>query len=102
MSPVASAATGAKAENESFPTGKSSARISSIRPSASTTPRPSPIAAPRTPSRAASPSTEPVILQRPAPSVRSMPISRVRWKTVMLKELKIRKPPTNRAMAAKK
>ncbi len=60
------------------------------------------MAAPRTPSRAASRSTEPVILQRPAPRVRSMPISRVRWKTVMLKELKIRKPPTNRAIAAKK
>jgi hypothetical protein len=42
------------------------------------------------------------MLQRPAPRVRSMPISRVRWKTVMLNELKIRKPPTKRAIAAKK
>ena len=31
-----------------------------------------------------------------------MPISRVRWKTVMLNELKMRKPPTKRAIAAKK
>ena len=48
-SPVATAATGAKAEKESCPTGKSSARINSIRPRARATPRPSPIAAPRTP-----------------------------------------------------
>ena len=64
-SPVARAATGAKAVKESCPTGKSSVRINSIKPSASRTPSPSPIAAPRTPSRAASRSTEPVI--RPAP-----------------------------------
>ncbi len=100
--PVATAATGAALEKARSPTGKSSARINSISPTASATPSPRPSTAPSTPSSAASRSTDPVILQRPAPSVRSIPISRVRWKTVMLNELKIRKPPTNRAIAAKK
>ena len=65
-------------------------------------PRPSPSTAPRIPRSAASRSTEPVIFRRGVPSVRSIPISRVRWSTVMLKALKIRKPPTKRAIAAKK
>jgi hypothetical protein len=65
-------------------------------------PRPTPSATPTRPSSAASVSTERVTMPRVAPSVRSIPISRMRWKTVMLKELKIRKPPTNSAIAAKK
>ena len=58
--------------------------------------------APITPSAAASSRTERTIIGRVAPSVRCMPISRMRWSTVMLKLLKIRKPPTNSAMPAKK
>ena len=49
MSPVATAAIGAKPENARSPTGKLSARISAISPSASATPSPSPSTAPSTP-----------------------------------------------------
>ena len=41
-------------------------------------------------------------MRREAPSVRSMPSSRMRWSTVMLKLLRIRKPPTNSATPEKK
>ncbi len=85
------------------PTGKSSpSRISLTRPSASSTPRPSPSTQPTTPSASASRRTARTTIGRVAPRVRSMPSSRVRWSTVMLKALKIRKPPTKRAIAAKK
>ena len=39
---------------------------------------------------------------REAPSVRSIPSSRMRWSTVMLKLFRIRKPPTNSATPEKK
>ena len=46
--------------------------------------------------------TELIAMRREAPSVRSIPSSRMRWSTVMLKLFRIRKPPTNSATPEKK
>ncbi len=86
----------------SAPTGISMPRMSSISPDASPSPSPSPSTLPNTPMTAASVRIVRVTRPREAPSVRNVPISRIRWSTVMLKELRIRKPPTNSAIPEKK
>ena len=75
----------------SIPTALNSAR----NPAAITRPANTPITDAATPIARLSVSTERRTWRREAPSVRSRPISRVRWATVMLKVLKIRKPPTS-------
>ena len=101
--PVAAAAATAQPTKRTSPTGTSStSRVITTRPCASATPSPSPRTVPITPSSAASIRTVRVTIPRVAPSVRSIPISRMRCSTVMLNELKMRKPPTNSAIAAKK
>ncbi len=101
-SPVATAAAKAIQVRRRSPTGKPTSRISAIRATASASPSPRPRGAPTSPIAPASSRTERTIIGRVAPRVRCIPISRMRWSTVMLKLLKIRKPPTNSAMPAKK
>ena len=68
---------------------------SSLIPYAKATPPSSPSAAPSRPSVSASIPTVVRIWRRDAPSVRSIPNSRVRWATVIENVLKIWKAPTN-------
>ena len=86
------------------PTGKSSARIELDQRRAPAGRRARGRAPQPDDARAAPPRAAPSAVIRPAvaPSVRSMPISRVRWKHGHVEALKIRKPPTKRAIAAKK
>jgi hypothetical protein len=100
--PIAAAVMAALALTSRVPTGTSLPRIGEIRPDASPRPSASPNTVPATPITSASVSTEPVAIRGDAPSVRSMPSSRMRWSTVMLKLFRIRKPPTNSATPEKK
>ncbi len=68
---------------------------SSLMPNAKATPPASPNAAPSRPSTSASSTTVASSCGRDAPSVRSIPNSRVRWATVIENVLKIWKAPTN-------
>ncbi len=68
---------------------------SSLIPNAKPTPPASPSAAPSRPSTSASKPTVASSCGREAPSVRSMPNSRVRWATVIENVLKIWNAPTN-------
>ena len=74
---------------------------SAARPGASASPHAMPISEASTPITNVSASTERSTWPREAPSVRSSANSFVRWATVTLKVLKIRKLPTSSATAAK-
>ena len=100
--PMKAATIAAPALTWSVPTGTLMPRINEMSPEASSRPSPSPSTVPTIPRIRASTRTELVAMRRDAPSVRSMPSSRMRWSTVMLKLFRIRKPPTNRATPEKK
>ena len=101
--PMKAAVIAAPALTWSVPTGTPMPRISEMSPDASSRPSPSPSTVPDDPEeRAPRSRTELIAMRREAPSVRSMPSSRMRWSTVMLKLLRIRKPPTNSATPEKK
>ncbi len=68
-----------------------------FRAAAKPIPAGTPSPAPRMPRKSASRIVPPRIWRRLAPSVRSMPNSRIRWATVIEKMLKIRKLPTSSA-----
>ena len=80
---------------------RSTALNSAVRPFASATPRPRPIAEAITPSTAPSSTTERSIWRRDAPSVRRVASSFVRWATVIESVLKMTNAPTKRAMPPK-
>ena len=100
--PMNAAVIAAPALMSSVPTGTPMPRISEISPEARSRPSPSPRTVPTMPSTSASVRTELIAMRREAPSVRSIPSSRMRWSTVMLKLFRIRKPPTNSATPEKK
>ena len=101
--PMKAAVIAAPALTSSVPTGTPMPRISEISPDARQRPSAKPEhGARRSPRTSASIRTELIAMRREAPSVRSIPSSRMRWSTVMLKLLRIRKPPTNSATPEKK
>ena len=100
--PMKAAVIAAPVLTSSVPTGTPMPRISEMSPDASSRPSPSPSTVPTIPRTSASIRTELIAMRREAPSVRSIPSSRMRWSTVMLKLLRIRKPPTNSATPEKK
>ena len=69
---------------------------------ASAAPRPRPATEPTSASRAASIRMPRATRRSLAPRARRVPISRIRWKTVMLNAFRIRNAPTNSAMPEKK
>ena len=74
---------------------------SAFRPPAISTPRPRPTSDATRATITDSSSTEFITWRRLAPRQRSRASSRVRWATMMVKVLKIRKAPTSRATKAK-
>ena len=100
--PTRIAATTALVCTAIAPTGMPRPFIALTSPCARPKPTASPTAVPTTPIASASTSTVRAIIAGVEPSVRSIPISRIRCKTVMLKLLRIRKPPTNSATPEKK